>query len=42
MLKNKNIEIASIDICDNYELISTKFSKIPILSGEYKVEQKYI
>jgi len=39
-VKNKNIEISSIDICDNYELLSTKLSKNSLLSGEYKEEQK--
>jgi len=34
ILKNKNIEISSVDICDNYELISTKFSENVLLSGE--------
>jgi len=27
MFKNQNIEILSIDICANYEPISTKFSE---------------
>jgi len=30
----KIIEISSIDICGNYELISTNFSEICLLCGE--------
>jgi len=35
IMKNENVEILSIDICGNYELISTKFSEISLISGEY-------
>jgi len=37
---NENVEISSIDkglLCGNYELISTKFSELFLLSGEHKV-----
>jgi len=40
ILKNKNIEISLIDICSNYQLISTKLSEISLLSGEYIVGRK--
>jgi len=33
-------DLTSIDICGNYKPISTKFSEIFLLKGEYKVGQK--
>jgi len=40
IVKNEKIEISSIDIYGNYELICTKFSEISLLNNEYQVDQK--
>jgi len=40
IVKNEKVEISSMDIYGNYELICTKISEISLLNKKYQVDQK--